>query len=226
MSEKRIINWLGQRRESKVLKELVRHSDYVVRTASELSKAIIAMSNQDYNGVMQAIERMSVNEKSADTMEQSISEELIKGDLNSKEREELLRLVNRIDVIADWIKDGGRNLTMIMDMELLVDASIWNSLIEISGQLVDIVKAMDRSLKAVLNNEEDAEGFRNRVEDLEHSIDRMYYSVKKDIIMNGGEVSTIFLLRDLLHCIENGADATKDASDVLHIFSIAHAEHS
>ena len=53
----------------------------------------------------------------------------------------------------------------------------------------------------------------------------MYYSVKKEIIMKGGEVGAIFLLRDLLHCIENGADATKDASDVLHIFSIAHAEH-
>ncbi len=226
MSEKPIINWLGQRRESKVLKELVRHSDYVVRTAKELNKAIIAMSNQDYNGVQQAIDRMSANEKSADTMEKSISEELIKGDLNSKEREELLRLANRIDVIADWIKDGGRNLTMIMDMELSVSSSIWNSLIEISGQLVEIVKAMDRSLTAVLNSEEDIDTFRDRVEEIEHNIDQMYYSVKKEIITNSGEVGTIFLLRDLLHCIENGADATKDASDVLHIFSIAHAEHS
>jgi len=226
LSEKPIINWLGQRRESKVLKELVRHSDYVVRTAKELNKAIIAMSNQDYNGVQQAIDRMSANEKSADTMEKSISEELIKGDLNSKEREELLRLANRIDVIADWIKDGGRNLTMIMDMELSVSSSIWNSLIEISGQLVEIVKAMDRSLTAVLNSEEDIDTFRDRVEEIEHNIDQMYYSVKKEIITNSGEVGTIFLLRDLLHCIENGADATKDASDVLHIFSIAHAEHS
>ena len=226
MSEKPIINWLGQRRESKVLKELVRHSDYVVRTANELNKAIISMSNQDYNGVQQAINRMSANEKSADTMEKSISEELIKGDLNSKEREELLRLANRIDVIADWIKDGGRNLTMIMDMELSVSSGVWNSLIEISGQLVEIVRAMDSSLKAVLNTEADIEALRDRVEEIEHTIDQMYYSVKKEIITHGGEVGTIFLLRDLLHCIENGADATKDASDVLHIFSIAHAEHS
>jgi predicted phosphate transport protein (TIGR00153 family) len=226
LSEKPIINWLGQRRESKVLKELVRHSDYVVRTANELNKAIISMSNQDYNGVQQAINRMSANEKSADTMEKSISEELIKGDLNSKEREELLRLANRIDVIADWIKDGGRNLTMIMDMELSVSSGVWNSLIEISGQLVEIVRAMDSSLKAVLNTEADIEALRDRVEEIEHTIDQMYYSVKKEIITHGGEVGTIFLLRDLLHCIENGADATKDASDVLHIFSIAHAEHS
>jgi len=226
LSEKPIINWLGQRRESKVLKELVRHSDYVVRTANELNKAIISMSNQDYNGVQQAINRMSANEKSADTMEKSISEELIKEDLNSKEREELLRLANRIDVIADWIKDGGRNLTMIMDMELSVSSGVWNSLIEISGQLVEIVRAMDSSLKAVLNTEADIEALRDRVEEIEHTIDQMYYSVKKEIITHGGEVGTIFLLRDLLHCIENGADATKDASDVLHIFSIAHAEHS
>lgn len=225
MNEKRIINWLADRRESKLLKELVRHSDYVVRTADEFNRAIIAMSNQDYSGVRQAIERISANEKSADNMEKSIREELIKGDLNSKEREELLRLVSRLDTIADWIKDGGRNLSMIMDMELTVDQSIWNSLIEISSQLLEIAKAMDRSLKAVLDNEDDIDSFRKNVEDLERSIDQSYYAVKKAIILNAGEVKAIFLLRDLLHCIENGADATKDASDVLHIFAIAHAEH-
>lgn len=224
MNEKRIINWLAERRESKLLKELVRHSDYVVRTADEFNRAIIAMSNQDYSGVRQAIERISANEKSADNMENSIMEELIKGDLNSKEREELLRLVTRLDTIADWIKDGGRNLSMIMDMELTVDQSIWNSLIEISSQLLEIVKAMDRSLKAVLDNEDDIDSFRKKVEDLEHSIDQNYYAVKKAIIQNAGGVKAMFLLRDLLHCIENGADATKDASDVLHMFAIAHAE--
>jgi uncharacterized protein Yka (UPF0111/DUF47 family) len=60
------------------------------------------------------------------------------------------------------------------------------------------------------------------VEESEHMLDEMYFSTKKEIFLASElDPRAIYLMRDLLHGIENSADSCKDAADILHILVIS-----
>ena len=49
-----------------------------------------------------------------------ISEELSKGDLEAKEREDLMHLTQNMDNVADWAKEAGMNLQLIIEAKVSV----------------------------------------------------------------------------------------------------------
>jgi uncharacterized protein Yka (UPF0111/DUF47 family) len=55
------------------------------------------------------------------------------------------------------------------------------------------------------------------VEASEHVLDDLYFATKKEILFAQMDPRAIFLMRDMLHGIENSADSCKDAADMIHI---------
>jgi hypothetical protein len=49
----------------------------------------------------------------------------------------------------------------------------------------------------------------------------MYFSTKKEILFAELDPRAIYLMRDLLHGIENSSDSTKDSADIIHILVIS-----
>ena len=108
-------DWFGKRRESVIAKGIRDHAEKVGDTVSELNRAFGAMANNDHIKALEALKRMDFSEKEADNIEERMSEELSKGDMDPKEREDLMRLVRRMDYIADWSKEAGMNLQLILE---------------------------------------------------------------------------------------------------------------
>ncbi len=224
MSERRsLLEWFGKRRESLVIKGLRDHVIAVGDATAELNKAVTALCNSDKEKAMDALTRMLLSEKEADNIEERISVELSKGDMEPKERELLMRLVRRMDFIADWSKESGMNLQLILEAKGKVPVNLWTHYHEMTIELERTTKELRASIEQLGVNEELADKHSREVERLEHVLDELYFVTKKEILFSDIDPRAVFLLRDMLHGIENAADSCKDVADIIHILLTSEA---
>jgi predicted phosphate transport protein (TIGR00153 family) len=217
------LEWFGKRRESLVIKGLRDHVIAVGDATAELNKAVTALCNSDKEKAMDALTRMLLSEKEADNIEERISVELSKGDMEPKERELLMRLVRRMDFIADWSKESGMNLQLILEAKGKVPVNLWTHYHEMTIELERTTKELRASIEQLGVNEELADKHSREVERLEHVLDELYFVTKKEILFSDIDPRAVFLLRDMLHGIENAADSCKDVADIIHILLTSEA---
>lgn len=218
-----MLEWFGKRRESVVMSGIRDHVRAVGDSASELNKAVTALCGSDSPKAMDALNRMLLAEQEADSIEERMNMELRKGDMEPKEREDLMRLVRRMDFIADWSKEAGMNLQLILEGGVKVPISLWSHYHEMTIELERATKELRASIENLGINEEMAEKHSREVERLEHVLDDLYFVTKKEILFSDIDPRAVFLLRDMLHGIENAADSCKDVSDIIHILITSEA---
>jgi len=197
------------------------HAQKVADTTTELDRVFNALCKGDKERALDAIKREMFSEKEADILEAKITEELSKGDMEAKEREDLMHLIRRMDYVADWAKEAGMNLQLVIEANVNVPLTLWN---KYQAMTVELDKAA-KELKLCIDNlgvdEEAAMRYERGVEVQEHILDEMYFSTKKEIFFADIDPKAIYLMRDILHGIENSADKCKDAADIIHILIIA-----
>jgi len=227
LSEKgSMTDWFGKRRESVIAKGIRDHAEKVCDTVSEVNRAFGAMANNDHNKALEALKRMVYSEKEADNVEERMSEELAKGDLASKEREDLMHLVRRMEDVADWGKEASRNLQLAIEANVYVPAHLWKRFFELTSELEKATKAMRQSVEALGVNADMVMSQEKAVGVLEHIIDDMYFNIKKEILLTDLDPKGVYLLMDMLRCLEESSDSSKDAVDMLHILVISDQFHS
>jgi len=65
-------------------------------------KALSALVKNDAEEMSACIERVAKNEREADTLRRKVMDEVSKGDLPPTAREDMMHLVKRVDMAADW----------------------------------------------------------------------------------------------------------------------------
>jgi len=218
---KSLMDWFGRRRESLVMKQLRSHALKVYDTISELNIAMDSISNEDSKRTLNAIKRVLLSEKAADNLEESINQELSKGDLSSRQREDLLHMVRRMDYGADWAKEAAMNLNLVVEAGVNVPKSLWIHYLEMTGMLKEAAYHLKEAVENLGKDEGAVLDHWRRVEECEHDLDEKYFQTKKEILFSDMDSRAIFLMRDILHGMENSADSCKDAADTIHIFVTA-----
>ncbi|MCU0862018.1 MAG: DUF47 family protein [Methanomassiliicoccales archaeon] len=222
MSEKgSLLDWFGRRRESLVTSLLRDHAQKVVDTITELNRAVLALCKSDPHTALDALRRSSLSEKEADKLEDSITEELSKGDLESKEREDLMHLIRRMDYVADWAKEAGMNLQLVIEAKVEVPVTLWNKYLAMTQELEKAAKLLKSAIDNLGVDEEAVMKYERGVQVQEHILDDLYFSTKKEIFFSSIDPKAIYLMRDMLHCLENSADKCNDAAEIIHILLVS-----
>ncbi|OPY34132.1 MAG: hypothetical protein A4E32_00401 [Methanomassiliicoccales archaeon PtaU1.Bin124] len=222
MSEKvSLMEWFGKRRESVVTKGIREHAEKVGDAVAELNRGMSAMVRGDRDTALDALKRLVLSEKEADRIQEVIFEELSKGDMEAKEREDLMHLVRRLDYVADWAKEAGIELQLILETKVNVPITLWKRYADMTAELEKAAKSLRMSIDALGVDADAVIKYERSVEVSEHVLDDMYYSTKKEILLATElDPRAIYLMRDLLHDVENSADKCKDSADILHILVV------
>ncbi len=222
MSEKKLTMWFTRRRESNVVKGTREHILKIVDACEDLDNAVGHMVNKEPEKAKQAVDRLYMNEKAADNIEMSLREGLAIGDLDPKEREDLMHLVRRIDHIADWSKSAAKNIEVLIEADIEIPVKIWELYKRITGRLLDIANCVRSCINHLGKNDQEFKKQQKKVHTIEHEIDHLYFEARKQIIMTVGlDPRIIFVLRDMIHAMENAADSCESAANLLNIIYIA-----
>ena len=194
----------------------------IVDTCEELDNAVSAIVAGDNDKARQAIARLYADEKAADNIEMRLNEDLAIGDLPSKEREDFMHLIKRMDHIADWSKSAARNMEVIIEAEIDVPEKIWKYYRVLASRVLDAAKEVKLCIEFIGDDEEQSMVHQRNVQRIEHEIDDLYFKVKKDLMLSMTlDPRVMFVMRDIIHAMENAADNCKDSVDLMHIILTA-----
>ena len=212
--------WFAERRKSKVMDMAYRQITLAIDTVTELEKAIIAASRKDVAGAVRSIERLFVVETEIDELRRSVFEELTRGNLPSKDREDIMHLVKRLDTMADHVKDSGRSVKLLLEAQIPKD--VCDELVEIVKDLVLESATLRKSIEKLGVDAVEVRALARQVDEVETRVDERYLRVKEMLLKYGREMdaATLLILSDLLQSLEEVADSCDDTADYVRILTV------
>ena len=213
--------WFAQRRKTKLLELAYRQITLSIDTVTDLDKAMNAVLSNKNEEAKESIERLFVTEVEIDNLRRAVFEEATKGNLPPKEREDLLHLVKRLDVLADHVKDSARNVLILLDEK--VPGEIWSSYTNITEDLVKCATTLRKALEKLGVNPAKAMELAKEVDVIEGRVDDKYLKAKWLLLQQKElKTPTIIVLKDLLDLLEEIADTCCDTADYIRVLTVSY----
>ncbi|MEM3622861.1 MAG: DUF47 family protein [Candidatus Bathyarchaeia archaeon] len=217
MSE--LIKWFEKRRETKALATVQQHLALTTGIIEDLEKAIMAAIKNDEKEMQRCIERVTSSEREADKLRRKVMDELSKGELSPDDRVDLMDLVKRVDMVADWSRESTRVLGAI-PMTLVPD-SIKNEFAEMVKGAKECTISLQKCVNKMMTKPEEALQAADMVEREEEKVDDIHEKARtllgKEEIPKAG---IAVLISQLFEAIEMIADACEDACDQVRIIMV------
>lgn len=217
MSE--LIKWFEKRRETKALATIQRHLALITGIIEDLEKAIRAAIKSEEKEMRICIERVASSEREADALRRKVMDEVSKGELSPVDRADLMDLVKRVDMVADWSRESTRVLGAI-PMEH-VPSSIKDEFVEMVKSVKECVASLQKCVNKMMTKPEEALKAADDVEREEEKVDDIHEKArtligKEDLPKAGVAV----LVSQLFEAIEIIADACEDTCDQVRVIMI------
>jgi len=213
--------WFVQRRKSKVLELADRQLTLAIDTVTELENSISAASRKDVKDAKKLLEKLFVTEEEIDNLRRTIFEESTRGSLPLNDREDLMHLVKRLDVMADHVKDSGRNVLLLL--EINIPKELWSAYEEMSKDLVECARALKASIEKLGSDPLEARALSQKVDQVEKRADEKHLKIKELLLKSDKVVamSTMLILKDLVEFMEQVADSCADTADYVRVLTIS-----
>ncbi|MEM2248830.1 MAG: DUF47 family protein [Candidatus Bathyarchaeia archaeon] len=212
--------WFEKRRKNKVLDIAYRQMTLALDTVNDLERAIKAIFSNDRSSAKTTIERLFLIEEEIDNLRRAVFEELSRGNLPPRDREDIMHLVKRLDVMADFVKDSARSIIILLDAE--VPEEIWKAFLEMSMGVVRCAATLKESLKLLSENPSEARSLSLKVEEEENKVDKQHLAIKGLLLKYGDKInpSVLIVLKDLADYMEDAADSCADVGDYIRVLTV------
>jgi predicted phosphate transport protein (TIGR00153 family) len=213
--------WFSKRRKSKVLEIADRQMTLAIDTVIELEKSINAALNGNKEKAIASFNKLSTAEHEIDELRRTVFEELTRGSLLSKDREDIMHLVKRLDQMADHVKDASRAVILLLETE--VPKEMWIHFAQTAKDLVDGAKTLLKAIEKLGTDPPKAMELAKQIDAIEGQVDEKYLKSKELLLKYSKETdaATILLLKDLIEEMEHVADACDDTADYVRILTVS-----
>lgn len=217
MSE--LIKWFEKRRETKAIAMLQCHLALTVGAVEDLDKAVKAATENKQKEMQRHAERVAGNEKEADRLRRKVMDEISRGELSPTDREDLMNLVKRVDMVADWSRESTRVLAAVPMNQ--VPKTLQKASIAMLERVKECVISLQRCINKMMTKPEEALKAADDVERLEEQVDDLHENA---LILFGKEeiqkAGTAVLISQLFEAIEMIADSCEDACDQVRVIMV------
>jgi len=214
-----LIKWFEKRRETKALATIQRHLALTTGIVEDLEKAIMAAIKKDEKELKRCIERVTSSEKEADALRRKVMDEISKGELSPIDRVDLMDLVKRVDMVADWSRESSRVLGAI-PMEH-IPKSIKDEFVEMVKSVKECAASLQKCVNKMMTKPEEALQAADAVEREEEKVDDI--NEKARALLGKEEMpkaGIAVLVSQLFEAMEMIADACEDACDQVRIIMV------
>ena len=192
-----------------------------IDTVIELEKSINSALNSDKEKAIASFDKLSSIEHEIDELRRIVFEELTRGNLQSKDREDIMHLVKRLDQMADHVKDASRAVILLLEAE--VPKEMWKQFAKTAKDLVDGATTLRKAIENLGTNPAKAMELAKQIDKIEQQVDEKYLKSKAMLLKYSKETdaATILLLKDLIEEMEHVADACDDTADYVRILTVS-----
>ncbi len=217
MSE--LLKWLEKRRENKAITTMQRHLATTMSAVEDLERAVKASVSGNEKEAKAAIDRVTSAEKEADKLRRVVMVELSRGELPPIDREDLMHLMKRVDMVADWSRESTRilNATPMQD----VPESLRGAAVQMVGGVRECATALRKAINSMAEKPEETLKAADEVERLEEKVDNLFEDSRRQLAKEETlKVGAAILMNELFETIELAADACEDACDHIRVIVV------
>lgn len=213
--------WFARRRKSKILEIADRQMTLAIDTVIELEKEISAALQGNKEEARLSFEKLSLVEHEIDELRRTVFEELTRGSMPSKNREDIMHLVKRLDEVADHVKDAARSVLLLLDAR--VPKEIWEKILETAKDLVAAATTLRKAIEKLGTSPPEAMELAKKIDAIENRVDAKYLEEKKLLLKHSDKMETAatLLVKDLIEEMEHVADSCDDTADYVRILTVA-----
>jgi len=211
--------WFEKRRKTDALKLAQEQITKALDTATLLHKAVQNAAEGKKEEARNCIDKLSKEEEEVDSLRQQAFKELTNVAVSTEFREDLMHLVKRLDVMADFVKDSARSVTVLLETN--VPDEIWSLNVKVAEALVESTTTLRSSIEKLGTEPAKAKELANKVNEIEGRIDKDYLATKRLFIKHGHQVDagTLLILNNLIEFMEQAADVCADTADYITILA-------
>jgi predicted phosphate transport protein (TIGR00153 family) len=185
----------------------------------DLENAIKAAVKTDLKEMQACTARVASGEKEADSLRRKVMDEISTGELLPTDREDLMELVKRIDMVADWSRESTRVLGAV-PMEHVPD-TIKDAFTQMVKSVRECTVSLQKCVNKMMTKPEEALQAADRVEREEENVDDIHEKARaligrEDLPKAGVAV----LASQLFEALEMIADSCEDACDQVRVIMI------
>ena len=214
-----LINWFEKRRETQALVTVQRHLALTTGIVEHLEKAMDAAIRKKEKETQKYIKRVTNAEKEADKLRRKVMDDISKGELPPVDRADLMDLVKRVDMVADWSRESTRVLVAIPMEE--VPTSIKDEFIEMVESVKHCAISLQKCVNKMMTKPGKALQAADAVEREEEKVDGIHEKARillgKSDLQNAG---VAVLVGQLFEAIEMIADSCEDACDQVRVVMV------
>jgi predicted phosphate transport protein (TIGR00153 family) len=214
-----LIKWFEKRRETKALAMVQRHLALTTGIVEDLEKAVSTVVRKDEKEMRRCIERIASSEKEADGLRRKVMDEISRGELSPVDRADLMDLVKRVDMVADWSRESTRVLGALPIEH--VPGSIRDEFIEMVQSVKECAISLQKCVNKMMTRPQEALQAADFVEREEEKVDDIH---EKARILIGKEelprAGVAVLVSQLFEAMEMIADSCEDACDQVRVIMV------
>jgi len=212
-------SWFEKRRKTEALNLAQEQMTKALDTTTLLHKAVQSASEGKMAEAKSCLEKLSKEEEEVDDLRRSVFKELTNVAVSVEFREDLMHLVKRLDVMADFVKDSARSVMVLL--ETTVPDEIWDINVKVAEALVQSATTLRSSIEKLGTDPAKARELAKKVNDIEEIIDKNYLEIKKLFIKYAQKVDpgTLLILDNLAEFMEQAADTCADTADYIAVLA-------
>ncbi|MBX5327524.1 MAG: DUF47 domain-containing protein [Candidatus Bathyarchaeia archaeon] len=217
MSE--LVKWFEKRRETRALGIMQRHLAITMSIVSDLEKAVDAAVKKNSEEMRKRVESITNSEKEADALRRRFMDELSRGELSPVDREDLMHLMKRVDMVADWGRESTRLLNVLPMGK--VPESLQTAFMRMVKGITECAFALRECIEKMMDKPHEALKAADEVERKEEMVDEIHENSRRLL----GEEEALkagiaVLVGQLLESLETVADSCEDACDQVRVIIV------
>jgi predicted phosphate transport protein (TIGR00153 family) len=214
-----LVKWFEKRRETKALSTIQRHLALTTGIVEDLEKAIQAAIGNDEKEMQKSMERVANGEKEADGLRRKVMDEVSRGELSPVGREDLMHLVKRVDMVADWSRESTRILGAL-PMEQ-VPKSIRSEFADMVKSVKECAISLQKCVNKIMTSPDEALQAADAVEREEEKVDDIHEKARKLLVKEDVPRAGIaVLISQLFEAMEMIADSCEDTCDQVRVIMV------
>jgi predicted phosphate transport protein (TIGR00153 family) len=197
------------------------HIEKILDTCSSTIELIEHLKNPDLLHAEKLYKRVSINERSADHIQDELANEIARGILPPEISEKLFRLIRLADSTANYSKSSSKDLLLLL--KLNIQSTQFEAIIEYLKEIAQLtfegVKVFRKMVASLGIDDQIILDNRQIIEDREREADNVHMIVREEIftINESVGIPAYFLLIDAAKNLENASDCITHAADILYM---------
>lgn len=204
----------------KSLDLLTDHTRKVQDSVRVLANAFDHFLARDIAELKSDCEKISVMENVADKVKRELLEQLTKAAPGLLYREDLLRLVFKVDQVAESAVSISRLMLRLANVGWIPEHALGEGMKSMSTETLVTFESLRDAIMALLMNPTRVVDLVARVHEEESKVDNIYHDLDFKALTEVKQVERLLIYRDLLAMVEHCTDIIKDASDDLRVLAL------